>query len=80
LHVTDEIGSLEDWEDKWAEPSSRIENEYGEAISVSEMLDIILTRGDGRWCAQGNELAGHPLGMYCVGNFGTYDLIPGVFS
>jgi hypothetical protein len=90
LHVTDEIKGLVDWEDRWAS-GGRIENEYGEHISVADMRLVIMARA-GRdnspfdYAANHAEpgpagLVRHRIGPYCVGHGeGTWDLIPGHFS
>lgn len=82
LHVIPEngINSLQDWKDRLERAGTFIKNEYEEIISKEEMMAIILERGNGKWCPEGRELSEHPIGPYCVGNFETYDLIPGVFS
>jgi len=44
LHVTDEIKSLDDWKKVWETKPGFIEDEYGDRISVEEMLDRITNR------------------------------------
>lgn len=47
LHVIPDegINGLEDWQKKWAEPNTIIENEYNEKLSPAAMLAVIVNRG-----------------------------------
>lgn len=88
------IRSLDDWQHVMNLPGIRINNEYGDQISSSEMVDIITKRQglpvpvSKDFLAQNsaslgpNNLLRHRLdGRHCVGHGnGTYDLIVGDFS
>lgn len=97
LHVSsfDGIRSLGDWQNRFDLPGSWIADEYGDRVTVEEMLSIITERKwdgpnrcvDAGWiernhAQQGpNGLMRHKIGPYCVGHGeGTWDLIPGEFS
>lgn len=94
LHVDAEqnINGLDDWKNKFMAANSHIVNEYGDTVSVDEMLDIILNRKwkphvvtpeflDRNYAVLGpNNLLRSRVGDYCFGHGdGTYDLIPGEF-
>lgn len=91
LHVTDDIRSLIDWEDRWAS-GGRIEDEYGQVISIGDMRLVIMARAgrsgpDDFNYAQNHAEPGpaglvrHKIGPYCKGHGeGTWDLIEGEFS
>lgn len=52
LHVNDEITSLDDWKKKFSEAEQIIVNEYGDILSVEEMLTKITKRS---WKRNKNE-------------------------
>ena len=93
LHIDPEesLSYLEDWQERWKEPGSRILSEYGTQISIDQMNDIILDRENScdRWSAQKmieNQAISGPNGLYRgLNNFpapndATYDLVDGEFS
>lgn len=96
LHVYPErnINTLEDWERLLHKPENMIQNEYGEAIDASTMMEIITERswqyprieGDDlnrNHAVHGpNNLLRHKLdGVYCIGHGkGTWDYLIGDFS
>jgi len=52
LHIypDDGISTLQDWIERWSAPNSVIQDEYGDNISLEEMLRIITERGrDREW-------------------------------
>ena len=84
--------SLEAWKSTW-KSSIRIENEYGETMTLESMEKIITGRDhphankDRDWFISNhavpgpNNLARHSLGDHCIGHGeGTWDLITGEFS
>ena len=75
LHVTPTIKSLEDWMEILRDKDITIFNEYGDEVSIAEMLDTITKRPNPR------ELMTHTVdGIHCVGTSGgTYDYIQGEF-
>jgi hypothetical protein len=48
LHVDDEVKSLDDWRELWAIDGSIIKDEYGDTVSIEDMLKVILDRSWGR--------------------------------
>ena len=80
LHVdpSEGINSLADWQKKWLDPESRIENEYGDVIAGHDMLGWVTERG---W-PNAKDLQRHTIdGRHCIAHGdGTYDLIAGEFS
>jgi hypothetical protein len=89
------INDLHDWQELWAVPGARIEDEYGEVLTPEEMLERITDRGrdipntEGPlWYSQNNaepgpnNLARHRIDYrHCIGHgAGTWDLITGEFS
>lgn len=44
LHVTEDIQSLDDWKKVWETQAGFIENEYGDRVSVEDLLDRITNR------------------------------------
>jgi hypothetical protein len=98
LHVypDDGINDLSDWLPKLLDPESVIWNEYGDQVSVAEMLRWIARRGygadkarkqDASFYSQNyaepgpNGLARHQLGHGCISQgAGTWDCITGDFS
>ena len=93
LHITEEIRSLEDWRVVWARPGY-IKNEYGERLTIEEMLDVITNRSHPQplgWSPAEfsknsaipgpNNLARHAIGWHVVAHGpGTWDLCEGYFS
>ena len=47
LHVNDEIQSLDAWKKKWAEPHSKIMDEYGVIVTAKKMSEVIEDRSWG---------------------------------
>lgn len=98
LHVIPEegINDLEDWQRIWAEPGAQITNEYGEAVSVDDMVKTVTARTwssrdkmSGGWYQDNyaqlgpNGLARHAIGTVngCIKHgAGTWDCIVGDFS
>lgn len=97
LHVIPEDGitCLEDWEARWSEPGTWIEDEYGRQISAEQMREVIAQRSwkwtggalEGKWLRDNHALPGpnglvrHALGWHCIGHGeGTWDYIVGEFS
>lgn len=95
LHVIpdENLNDLSDWIDRWKTTNGVIVDEYGDGVSVGEMLTIIKKRKwkigelDMDWYEENNAMPGpnglsrHHIGPYCVGHGkGTWDLIPGDFS
>jgi hypothetical protein len=96
LHVDLEEGirSLDDWRRLWAQPNSRIVDEYARAVSVAEMEERITGRvrptppGPDFDYALNDAQPGprnlirHRIdGRHCIGHgAGTWDLIVGEFS
>ena len=91
----DNINDLNDWKVLWQVPESRIMNEYGEDISVQDMILIITDRkrkNPPTWslsCYNQNYAQPGPNNLvrakidhhHCVGHGeGTWDLITGDFS
>ena len=102
LHVLDaaetgglRIQSLADWEEQFRKPGSVIVNEYGDTVSVEEMLREIKERKpvprspppDERFLRDNEAEIGpkgllrHRLGRHCVAHGeGTWDMIAGYFQ
>lgn len=93
LHVYTDMGgpySLDGWQSLFSIPGSHIEDEYGNIISIAEMLDIITNRkwahlnnpsGHGGIAGPNNLLRAPIDGSHCIGHgSGTYDLFIGHFS
>lgn len=97
LHVyTDEgIHDLPNWIDKWVDEQGLIEDEYGEPVTIGNMLESIQCRRGGRntknysesWYRENHAVAGphglarHTLGQGCLRHGrGTWDCIEGDFS
>lgn len=76
-HPDEGINSLADWEEQWSQPNTRIMNEYGDAVPLAHLKEIILER---RW--RGEVPRRHPIdGRHCIAHGdGTYDLMQGEFS
>jgi len=98
LHVIPEMGlnSLSDWALLYTKAGCTIENEYGAAVTIEEMDNVIVNRHwrddesqrSSRWYAL-NHAAPGPNGLarvkidgvHCIGHgSGTWDLIVGEFS
>lgn len=76
VHEDDGINSLADWEAQWAQPNTRIVDEYGDVIQIEELRRRILERS---WDGPGG-LRRHLIDSFCIGHGdGTYDLIRGDF-
>lgn len=93
LHVDETIKSLDDWIKQFK--TGYIEDEYGEKVTVEEMIEIITNR---KWehryyinetefhlknqSERGpNNLLRNKIGPHCIGHGpGTWDLITGDFS
>lgn len=79
LHVMpdDNVNTLDDWRQLWGQEGAYIRNEYGEKVSITEMLHVIVNR---RW--RDAEPQRHEIdGIHCVGHGpGTWDYITGEFS
>lgn len=75
VHPEDDISSLDDWIDAWR--IGTIVNEYGETISVDEMLLVITARDE----PGPDGLARHEIdGRHCIGHgAGSWDLCVGDF-
>ena len=96
LHVypDDHINTLSDWLNLFTLPDSYITNEYGERVSMGDMVSCITERNrKGRQhhdqdflrlnCAEPgpNGLLRHSIGHGCIGHGeGPYDYITGEFS
>lgn len=93
LHVDSEEGlnTLEDWQDRWLEPGSKILSEYGTLIDIDKMNDIILNRAntEGCWSIKMQTDRGAipgPDGLYrgfrniAPIDDATYDLVDNEFS
>lgn len=93
LHVDSEEGlnTLEDWQDRWTKPGSKILSEYGTLTDIEKMNDIILDRENASepWSVSRmaqNQASPGPRGLYRgVFNFQpsndeTYDLVDSEFS
>jgi hypothetical protein len=95
LHVYPDrgINSLSDWIDR-LEKEGRIYNEYGDELTLEELLDTVHRRSwedrekatDG-WLEENHALAGpkglarHAIDRYCIGHGeGPWDYIIGEFS
>jgi hypothetical protein len=89
------LNTLEDWKARWSKPGCVIRNEYGETVSVDELLKTITERAWPRgtdhrtpeYLRQNNAVVGpkglmrHAIGRWCVGHGeGTWDYLPGDFS
>lgn len=78
LHVIpeDSINTLDDWQHLFSKPGTYIRNEYGERVTVEQMLKTITERS---WR---NGLSRHQIdGKFCLGHGeGTWDYIAGEFS
>lgn len=93
LHIDPEesLNTLEDWQDRWKEPGSKILNEHGTLISIVQMNSIILERSNPNnpWSSNKMKDNGAIHGPYglrrSVANHpapddATYDLDGGEFS
>lgn len=95
LHVYDDIKTLDDWQERWNQPGSIIKNEYGDKVSMEEMISIITERSRPTPCdwtlntfQRNNALPGPNNlvrcridGERCIGHGeGTWDYIVGDFS
>lgn len=79
LHVIpdDSINTLDDWRHLFSKPGSYIRNEYGERVTVDQMLKTITERSWRGEFPQRHELDGR----HCIGHGdGTWDYITGEFS
>lgn len=66
---------LDAWRERFLEEGSKIQDEYGQVITVVDMLRIITDR------SHPNGLRRRPLDEYCIGHGeGTWDLVVGDFS
>lgn len=96
LHVIPEYGinDLDDWSRNFQKPGAVITDEYGDTITMSEMMDIITKRSSrfgkshSKWY-ETNHASPGPSGLsrhridrhHCIGHGeGTYDLLIGEFS
>jgi hypothetical protein len=89
LRVYPGIQSLEDWQRAWSQPNVGIEDEYGNAVSVAEMLDTITDRYGSDQSVYARSVRG-PRGLlrsapsentkYPEDPNATYDLISDDFS
>ena len=94
-HEHDHPQNLREWEALFHNPAYHIEDEYGDELTVAEMLDKITNRSHphpNTWddykladnCAEPgpNNLVRHKVdGRHCVGHGeGTWDYITGEFS
>jgi hypothetical protein len=92
VHPDKDINSLPDWESRFLIPTSTITDEYGDVISVQEMMETITERSHPNpppeeWLSREkaimgpNNLTRHPIGEFCIGyGDGTWDLMVGEFS
>lgn len=93
LHTDPEeaLNTLEDWQDRWKEPGSKILSEYGTLTDIDKMNDIILDRENTNkpWTSNKMKDSGAiqgPNGLYRgvmnqpAPDDATYDLDDGEFS
>ena len=73
---------LEEWQDWFDRRGSVIVDEYGDAVTKAEMIDIITVRGRGRYTKDDRLPRRHDIdGQHCIAHGkGTWDLIVGDFS
>lgn len=68
LHPDHGINALADWEARFTQEGSEIRDEYGEAVTAKEMMEIITERDE-------HQRRRHPIDGRCIANgAGTYDL------
>jgi len=82
LHVIPESGinNLSDWIKLFKNKNAIIKDEYGENISIKEMINIIKKRSYNGGNV-GENLLRHKIDGHCIGHGnGTYDYIIGCFS
>lgn len=82
LHIHPQVGvnNLGDWEKLWVLPGATIKDEYGETISIQDMMSTITTRSPGNWSPEGVQPKRCKLDEYCVAHGdGSWDHMVGDF-